>query len=214
MADSLNVTVIPRESGLCWTREPDHYPAGCSERINCVSYSMDLHENSHLHRCRICVVMASGLPAVWKGWLQRGLPLSEWWSAAAAAAVVPFLSSGRYYHTCVKSRTHTHTHRRIGRGTEEPHTADAALLRDSIQGRCTDTSKHALCHGPPRKTCLPCRPLRVMCSQSRRSECSYSASQWAPFICPLWPGDTRKWSKRGRENPSEYLRAERGSPGP
>lgn len=95
-------------------------------------------------------------------------------------------------HVSSPAHTHTHTQRRIGRGTEEPHTADAALLRDSIQGICTVTSKHALCHGPPRKTCLPCRPLRVMCSQSRRSECNYSASQWAPFICPLWPGDTRK----------------------
>lgn len=48
-AEPFNMTVIPRDSGLWWTTEQAIRSccSGLSEWINCVSCSMDRHENSH-----------------------------------------------------------------------------------------------------------------------------------------------------------------------
>lgn len=59
-ADSLNMTVIPRDSGLCWTREQIIILLAVLNEL----IVFRTQWTSHLHRCCICVIMASGLLAV------------------------------------------------------------------------------------------------------------------------------------------------------
>lgn len=170
---------------------------------------MDLHENSHLHRCCICVIIASGLLAVgnndFRGvcyCVSGRLPLwsipflrLQWHTDILCAAIHEHfhvdINSHTYIYTLTHKQTHTHksisqtvkskAQRWINRRTEDPRTTAITLSHDSIQGICPVTSKHALCH-QARKTCLSCCPLSVMCSPTRRSKYNYSASQWTPFI--------------------------------
>lgn len=160
-----------------WTvldKRTDHYPA--SERINCVKCSMVLHENSHLHRCCICVIMASGLFAAGNNdfrvvchrvsarLLQWSVPFLGLLWHTHAYSVMPHESvhASIYSHTyiCTHKQKHRLPHksisqtvkskeqRWINRGTEDPHTAEITPPHDSIQGICPVTSKHALCFQP------------------------------------------------------------------
>lgn len=152
----------------------------------------------------------------WKRWLQRGLPLCERSSAAAAVRSFPF--PGLQWHTSthrscsipphtsictpVWTPTHTHTHAHALRRTHinllvrpwkakcgDGQTEGLKAHAPQRQPRCmTQFREHAQSHQNmlfvtrPRKTCLSCCPLRVMCSPTRRSKYNYSASQWPPFI--------------------------------
>ena len=207
---------------------------------------MELHENSHLHRCCVCVIMTSWSACCWKT-MTSEMSVTVW-----VCRCGPFLSSG-----CRDTHTHTHMHDTTHTGARLPlphmstcmpvlihlyphmHTGapthqsisqtvqrQSAGLHtqgvwrpthhsdnpppppphDSTQGICPVTSKHALCRQGPRKTCLSCCPLRVMCSPTRRSKSNYSASQRPPFIFPFYgPTAARKWSEHDRENLSQNI---------
>lgn len=105
-----------------------------------------------------------------------------------ASIIIPTIRT----HTNTEARTHetisqtvkSKVPRWTNRASEGPRTTVITLCRMTQFREYAQSHQNMLFVTRPRKTCLSCCPLRVMCSPTRRSKYNYSATQRPPFIFP------------------------------